>query len=564
MSYLALYRRFRPTDFTNVIGQDHVIKTLKNQILKDSVGHAYLFCGARGTGKTSVAKIFARAINCQSPVDGSPCGKCASCVSNLNQTDIDIIEMDAASNNKVEHIREIREKVQYPPVNGKYKVYIIDEVHMLTPEAFNALLKTLEEPPKHAVFILATTEQHKLPATILSRCMRFDFMLISTNEISKLISKIYDEIGKSYDKEAVTAIAKAGEGSVRDAISIADLCLSFSDGKLTYDDVLKVLGATNRDKIISLIKCVLASDVGGVLEVTDELSSLGKSMGVLVKDVISYIRDLILIKTCKTAKEILSIPDDKFSELKAVADDTSEARLLRVLEILSTVESNLKYSSSQRVVFETALVKASAPETDYDISSLTARIAELERVIKEGKIVSRQTVVEKVENRVAVENVKVKDEPVEVENTPVKAEAFEENIPLPFDDEKVEETEIIEEVKPVIKEEVKADNTSLNVNKIWGNVVRKLRNTPNMIVLWVACQEMQATIDGDNFIISVNSAGEKELLEKENNISKIDELISEYGNFKIVVKVKGFEENKLDAEIEDVKSFFGKDKTTII
>ena len=233
MSYLALYRRFRPTTFDKVIGQEHIIKTLINQIKTKNVGHAYLFCGVRGTGKTSIAKIFAKAVNCENNQNGSPCGKCKACKSLQDVSNIDIVEIDAASNNKVENVREIRDNVQYAPVNVKYKVYIIDEVHMLTTEAFNALLKTLEEPPKHAIFILATTEPQKLPATILSRCMRFDFRLIADKEIAKLISSIYDEIGKQYTEEAVMAIARAGEGCVRDALSVADLCLSVGEGKIT-------------------------------------------------------------------------------------------------------------------------------------------------------------------------------------------------------------------------------------------------------------------------------------------------------------------------------------------
>ena len=245
MSYLALYRKYRPTTFEGLIGQEHIVKTLTNQIKSGRLGHAYLFTGTRGTGKTSAAKIFAKAINCTNSVNGSPCGVCDVCVALSDPSNIDIIEIDAASNNGVNEIRDLREKVQYPPVNCKYKVYIVDEVHMLTGAAFNALLKTLEEPPKHAMFILATTEVHKIPATILSRCMRFDFRLISTEKIAELISKIYDEQGKSYEKEAVVAIATAGDGSIRDALSIADIAISYNSGKLTYNDVMEILGSSN-------------------------------------------------------------------------------------------------------------------------------------------------------------------------------------------------------------------------------------------------------------------------------------------------------------------------------
>ena len=271
MAYLALYRRFRPSGFNGLIGQEHVVQTLINQIKTDRIGHAYLFCGARGTGKTSAAKIFARAINCLSPVNGSPCGKCEVCKALADNSNLDILEMDAASNNKVENVREIREKIQYPPVSGRYKVYIIDEVHMLTTEAFNALLKTLEEPPKHAVFILATTEAHKLPSTILSRCMRFDFRLIPTAKIAELIGKIYKEVGKEYDDEALTAIARAGAGSVRDALSIADICVSYKESKLTYSDVLEILGATDTNKITSLVSDIFRGDTGGSLETVEKL-----------------------------------------------------------------------------------------------------------------------------------------------------------------------------------------------------------------------------------------------------------------------------------------------------
>ena len=253
MGYLALYRKYRPSGFDGVVGQEHIIQTLVNQITFNRLGHAYLFTGTRGTGKTSVAKIFAKAINCESNVNGSPCGKCATCLALNDPSNLDIIEIDAASNNGVNEIRDLREKVQYPPVSGKYKVYIIDEVHMLTGAAFNALLKTLEEPPVHAVFILATTEVHKIPATILSRCMRFDFRLVSLDLIAELIMKIYDEQGKTYEKEAIYQIAKAGEGSIRDALSIADTALSYSNGKLTFDEVTEILGSSNTEVLINFL-----------------------------------------------------------------------------------------------------------------------------------------------------------------------------------------------------------------------------------------------------------------------------------------------------------------------
>lgn len=382
MSYLALYREFRPTGFDSLIGQEHVVKTLINQIKTGRIGHAYLFCGARGTGKTTAAKIFARAINCLSPINGSPCGECEVCKKLANPANLDIVEMDAASNNKVENVRDLRDKIQYPPVAGKYKVYIVDEVHMLTAEAFNALLKTLEEPPEHAVFILATTEVQKLPATILSRCLRFDFKLIPTEKIAEHIAEIYDKIGKKYQKEAIDLIARAGEGSMRDALSVADVCVSYSDGVLTYDDVLEVLGASDRGEIEKLVESILGGDAGGVLSRLETLCKRGKSIGVLNRDVCGVLRDLLIVKTCSGAKELLGLPQDKFEEFKKIAINGDAHGILRAIEIFSATEADLKYSTHPRIVFETAALKASMPESDYNIDALISKINSLETQIR--------------------------------------------------------------------------------------------------------------------------------------------------------------------------------------
>lgn len=410
MGYLALYRRYRPSGFDGVIGQEHIVQTLVNQITGDRLGHAYLFTGTRGTGKTSIAKIFAKAINCQNPVNGSPCGKCSSCLALSDSSNIDVIEIDAASNNGVNEIRDIRENVQYPPVSCKYKVYIVDEVHMLTGAAFNALLKTLEEPPKHAVFILATTEVHKIPATILSRCMRFDFKLVSTERIAQLIGDIYKKEGKDFDKEAVFAIARAGEGSVRDALSIADIAISQGEGKLTYQDVLDVLGSSGDQQVLDFLTAIIDSDSGKALESVDNMVSLGKGIGVLCKDVNAILRDIIIIKSCKKPNDILCLPDAKMQALKQVADKTDLSRLVRILEIFSDIGNSLKYSTSPRILFENATLKATFPNTDYDISALLSRIKTLEEIIEKGQVVvtksQDQPILEKQENFEAQVDVK--------------------------------------------------------------------------------------------------------------------------------------------------------------
>ena len=296
MAYLAFYRMFRPDTLDKVVRQEHIVKILKNQIESGKIGHAYLFCGPRGTGKTSVAKIFARAINCEHPVNGSPCGKCATCRALSEGSNLDISEIDAASNNGVDEMRDLREKVQYPPVAGKYKVYIIDEVHMLTASAFNAVLKTLEEPPAHAVFILATTEPQKIPATILSRCMRFDFKLIPQRDLEGLLKNIFAKVGKEYEDEAVAAIARAGAGSARDTLSIADMCVSYSTGKLTYEDVNAVLGSADFYNISKAVRMLLSDDCGGALSCAEEIFAGGKGAGVFVKDILNFLNSVAVAK----------------------------------------------------------------------------------------------------------------------------------------------------------------------------------------------------------------------------------------------------------------------------
>ena len=383
MAYLAFYRMFRPDTLDKVVRQEHIVKILKNQIESGKIGHAYLFCGPRGTGKTSVAKIFARAINCEHPVDGSPCGKCATCRALSEGGNLDISEIDAASNNGVDEMRDLREKVQYPPVAGRYKVYIIDEVHMLTASAFNAVLKTLEEPPAHAVFILATTEPQKIPATILSRCMRFDFKLIPQHDLEGLLKNILGKIGKEYEEEAVAAIARAGAGSARDTLSVADMCVSYSAGKLTYSDVNAVLGSADFYKIAEVVRLLLSEDSGGALSCAEEIFSGGKSAGVFVKDILNFLNNVAVAKMCKNAREILNLPDEMFSAVVAIAQSDGH-RILRATEIFVKAEGDMRYAADPRVVLETAILRCTLPAADYNIDSLISRVSVLEKKIAEG------------------------------------------------------------------------------------------------------------------------------------------------------------------------------------
>ena len=374
--YLALYRKYRPRTFEEVIGQEHIIKTLVNQIKYDKISHAYLFTGSRGTGKTSTAKIFAKAINCTDSKNGSPCLSCETCKA-LDGTNIDVLEIDAASNNGVDEIRDLREKIKYPPVVGKYKVYIIDEVHMLSTSAFNALLKTLEEPPKHTIFILATTEVHKLPATILSRCLRFDFRLVPLEILTAHLKKVLDDEGVKYDDQAINVIVRAGEGSVRDMLSIADRCVSFSGDELTYEKVLTVLGVSEREVLISMADKILSKDTGAALVELDKVLSLGKTPLVFSNDFIGYFRDLLLVNSLgDKSRDIVVVRDDVYQQMKKQVEEDNYAEILKAIEVLSSVEQELRYSAEPRIVLETAIIKT------INEASLVRRVEALEEIVK--------------------------------------------------------------------------------------------------------------------------------------------------------------------------------------
>ncbi len=528
MSYLALYRRYRPDTFDKLVGQEHIVKVLVNQIETDRLGHAYLFTGTRGTGKTSAAKIFAKAINCEHPVNGSPCGKCAACQALSDPSNIDVVEIDAASNNGVNEIRDLREKVQYPPVSCRYKVYIVDEVHMLTGAAFNALLKTLEEPPKHAVFILATTEVHKIPATILSRCMRFDFRLIPVDKIAELISKIYDEEGKKYEKEAVFAIAAAGDGSIRDALSIADIAISYGTGKLTYGDVAEILGSANSELLYDFTENLIDGETGKMLDKINELASLGKSMGVLTKDVVLLLRDILVIKTCAGAEGILGLPAAKYALLKKIADKTSEERLLRAMEIFSDAENMLRYTAHPRVLFETAAIKAAKPQTDYNIDALLARVSALENQIAKLNYSAEQISVRQTEN---------------VDKT-ISVGAIRKNEDFKGEAPAVEKLSI----------------SSAEPSELKGRLLSGLRKTGSEM-LWNVIQNVDLNIKGNVLVLNPSDSGDFSILDMEINRDKIKGALTDYGSFELQV-IEPRVEKKLDAvdeATERIKKIFGDD-----
>lgn len=393
MSYTALYRKFRPASFDEVKGQDHIVQTLKNQIKTGRIGHAYLFCGTRGTGKTSVAKIFAKAVNCEHTLDGSPCNECEMCSAIGAGVSMNVVEIDAASNNGVDNIRQIREEIQYSPTEGKYKVYIIDEVHMLSIGAFNALLKTLEEPPEYVIFILATTEAHKIPITILSRCQRYDFKRITIDTISDRLIKLTEVEKTDVEPKAIRYIAKTADGSMRDAISLLDQCIAFYFGQtLTYENVLEVLGAVDTEVFSILLRNIIAGDVSGCIHVLDEIVMQGRELNRFVTDFIWYMRNLLLVKTSDNMEDVIDASAERLAALKEEAELIDTDVLMRYIRIFSELSNQIRYSSGKRVLIEMALIKLNKPAMENDFASIINRIDVLEKKMEDGvPVVNVQT-----------------------------------------------------------------------------------------------------------------------------------------------------------------------------
>ena len=386
MSYVALYRKWRPRTFDEVRGQDAVCRTLKNQIVSGRVGHAYLFCGTRGTGKTSIAKILARAVNCESPSGGNPCGVCPQCRAILEESSMNVVEIDAASNNGVDNIRDIREQVQYPPTEGKYRVFIIDEVHMLSSGAFNALLKTLEEPPAYVIFILATTEVHKIPVTVLSRCQRYDFHRITADVIASRLRELADAEKIDIEDRALEYIARAADGAMRDALSLLDECVAFHpEERISYDQVLEILGAVDVATFAELFSAVSGGNAGEALSILDREFVRGREMGQFVNDFLWYLRNLLVLKTAGNGARLIDSSGEKLERMRQDAAGASRAALVRYIRVLSELSNRLRYASQKRVMTELALIRLTSPEMDDENDALLERISALEKELKNLK-----------------------------------------------------------------------------------------------------------------------------------------------------------------------------------
>ena len=387
MSYVALYRKWRPTTFDEIKGQDAVVTTLRNQIEANRIGHAYLFCGTRGTGKTSAAKVFAKAVNCEHPVNGNPCGECESCRSINDGTSLNVLEMDAASNNGIDDMRQIRESVVYSPTNARYKVYIIDEAHQITKDAFNALLKTIEEPPSYVIFIFATTEPPRIPITILSRCQRYDFKRISVDTLEGRLKEVAQNEGIEIEDKAIRYIASKAEGGMRDALSLMDQCSSFFLGKpITYERALDVLGAVDTSVFSRFLRALCARSVTDSIAVIDEVLIQGRDIDQFVNDFVWHMRNVLLARCAEDISEVVDITGDNLKLLRQEAQSIPETQLIRYIRLFSELSNNLRYATQKRILTEITVIKICKPQTETNLDSVGDRLKVIEDLIESGNL----------------------------------------------------------------------------------------------------------------------------------------------------------------------------------
>ncbi|BCZ49225.1 DNA polymerase III subunit gamma/tau [Clostridium gelidum] len=386
MGYTALYREWRPRTFEDVVGQEHITTTLKNEILNDRIAHAYLFCGTRGTGKTSTAKIMAKAVNCLDLHNGEPCNKCKMCIKINEGLAIDVTELDAASNNGIDKIRDIIDDTKYPPQEAKYKIYIMDEVHMLSVGAVNAFLKTLEEPPKNVIFILATTDPQKLPITILSRCQRFDFKRINQKVISNLLKKITESQNINYEQKSLDLIARVCDGALRDAVSILDQAIAMGEKQINYEDLVSILGLVTNEYLFDITYAIVDRSIEKCMIIIDKLVYSGKDMQLFIKDIIAHYRNLLMVKVTNNPEEVLDMSLENISMIKEQGHKIRVEEIMRAIRILQDAEMNSKASKQSRLYLELAIIKMCKIEYDTSNEVILSRINKLEESLKSGKI----------------------------------------------------------------------------------------------------------------------------------------------------------------------------------
>lgn len=525
LSYTALYREWRPQNFNDVVSQKHITNTLKNEVKGNKIAHAYLFCGTRGTGKTSTAKIFAKAVNCLHPIDGEPCNKCENCLKINQGTFLDVTELDAASNNGVDKIRDIIDDVIYPPREGKYKVYIMDEVHMLSTGAVNAFLKTLEEPPGYVIFILATTDPQKLPVTILSRCQRFDFKRIKSSEIEGRLRRIVDEKGVEADDRSLMLISRMADGAMRDALSILDQAISMGNSKIEYTDLLQILGLVTNENINNLMDFLIARDLEGALKEVDKIVFCGKDINVVIKDLISQFRNLLMTKITKNPEQVIDASLEEIESLKKRGEKIRVEEIMRDIRILEDSLTQAKWSTQSRIYLELSIMKLCRIEYDTSKETIISRLNQLQEMIKSGSFKAAP-----VKNE---EQKKEKKEPVKV-------------------------IEKKEEPEKVNLENPKSKITLEQAENSFPDILETIKNKKLMVIYAsLVTGEVSGCKNGE---ITIKYPKEysfnKERLEKEEYRVKVEEIFSEALKEKVRIKYIVEEEIKKDNE-EKLKEYFG-------
>lgn len=531
MSYQALYRKWRPDNFEDVKGQGHIVTTLKNQINADRIGHAYLFCGTRGTGKTSVAKIFAKAVNCEHPVNGSPCGECPTCKAIAAGTSMNVIEIDAASNNGVDNIREIRDEVQYSPTEGKYKVYIIDEVHMLSTGAFNALLKTLEEPPSYVIFILATTEVAKIPVTIMSRCQRYDFHRISIETIADRLSELMKAENIVVEDKAIRYVAKAADGSMRDALSLLDQCIAFHLGEeLKYDDVLDVLGAVDIAIFSNMYKTIRENDVARCMNLMEDIIMQGRDLSQFVTDFIWYLRNLLLIKTTRDTdkiEDVIEVSKDNIADMMEDAKEADVDTLMRHIRVLSELSNDMKTSTQKRVKAEVTFIKLMRPsmEKPADMTELTGRINTLETQLGDA-----MQVIEKLKSGELI--------PAGMLNA-MGQETFAGANGAGVSGSEAETSD----TKPVIKRNYDAVTDDIRqIASQWNNIISSIDDA--LLMNFLKQAYVTVTEDGNSLEIMIKSLSGYNAISREETVTMLEEHIEERTGISVRIVVTKMDEEE--------------------
>lgn len=536
MAYTALYREWRPKTFEDVVGQEHVTITLKNQINSQRIAHAYLLCGTRGTGKTSTAKILAKAVNCLNSDHGEPCNECEMCKKINSGTAIDVTEIDAASHNGVDNIRDIIEDVQYPPQEARYKVYIIDEVHMLSIGAVNAFLKTLEEPPSNIIFILATTDPQKLPITILSRCQRFEFKRIKSADIFELLRKIVTQQGIYVEDNSLKLISRVSDGAMRDAQSILDQAIAMNEGTIEYDSVIDMLGLVTNESLIILSNSIIDRNIEGAIKAINEIVFSGKDIYVFIKDMTTHMRNLMMAKVSDSVEDILDMSSENIDILKQQAAKIRVEEIMRNIKILQDAEEQAKWSKQNRIYLELAVIKMCKIEYDTSKEVLLSRINKLEEIIKQGKIT---VACESITPRVSEKNDQKK------ENTPSKKT----------------------EIRPVQKHNANSNLTIDMVRKSFKDILDMFKARRHMVIYASLMTGEIVSCDGGVIELRYEKqfAFNKIRLEKEENRTLIEEIFSE--SLKEPVKIKytvEADEKQAKSPEDMLRETFGEDLLEIL